>query len=35
MPVVGFLNDGSPDGYKRYAAAIRQGLQEAGYTPGQ
>src|SRR5262249_22293211 len=35
MPVVGFLNGASPDGYAPYVAAFRQGLKEAGYVDGQ
>jgi putative ABC transport system substrate-binding protein len=35
MPVIGFLNGGSPDGLKRYVAAFRQGLEQAGYIEGQ
>jgi putative tryptophan/tyrosine transport system substrate-binding protein len=37
MPVVGFLNVGSPDGYltSLMVAAFRQGLKEAGYVEGQ
>jgi putative tryptophan/tyrosine transport system substrate-binding protein len=35
MPVVGFLNSGSPDGYAPYVAALRQGLKETGYVEGQ
>jgi len=35
MPVVGFLNGASPDGYRPMVAAFRQGLQESGYVEGQ
>src|SRR5262245_17995771 len=35
MPVVGFLNGASPDGYVPMVAAFRQGLKEAGYLEGQ
>jgi putative tryptophan/tyrosine transport system substrate-binding protein len=35
MPVVGWLNGASPDGYAPYVAAFRQGLQQVGYVEGQ
>src|SRR6516225_758840 len=35
LPLVGFLNVGSPDGYRPMEAAFRQGLQETGYVEGQ
>jgi putative ABC transport system substrate-binding protein len=36
MPVIGFLNGGSPDGYyASMVAAFRQGLKETGYVEGQ
>src|SRR5262249_50013507 len=35
LPVIGFLNGASPDGYGPYVAAFRQGLKEAGYIDGQ
>jgi putative tryptophan/tyrosine transport system substrate-binding protein len=35
MPVIGFLNVASADGYRPMAAAFRQGLQESGYVDGQ
>ena len=35
MPVVGFLNVASPDGYQLMAAAFCQGLQDSGYIEGQ
>src|SRR5207253_9816701 len=35
MPLVAFLNSGSPDGYAPRVAAFRQGLKEAGFVEGQ
>jgi putative ABC transport system substrate-binding protein len=35
MPVIGFLNQASADGYRPMVAAFRQGLQEIGYVEGQ
>ena len=35
MPVVGYLNAGSPDSRPGYLPAFRQGLAEAGYVEGQ
>jgi len=35
MPVIGFLNGGSPDGYAPMVTAFRQGLKEAGYVEAQ
>jgi ABC-type uncharacterized transport system substrate-binding protein len=35
MPVIGFLNGASPDGYRPMVAAFRQGLQEIGYVEGR
>jgi putative tryptophan/tyrosine transport system substrate-binding protein len=35
MPVVGFLNGPSPDGYRPMVAAFRQGLAQSGYVEGQ
>src|SRR5271169_786675 len=34
MPVIGFLNGGSPDGYAPMVAAFREGLKETGYVEG-
>jgi putative ABC transport system substrate-binding protein len=35
MPVVGFLNGGSPDGYAKYVTGFLQGLTETGYVEGK
>jgi putative ABC transport system substrate-binding protein len=35
MPVIGFLNSASPEGYSPFVTAFRQGLREAGYVEGQ
>jgi putative tryptophan/tyrosine transport system substrate-binding protein len=35
MPVIGFLNSGSPGGYEAMVAGFRQGLKETGYVEGQ
>jgi putative ABC transport system substrate-binding protein len=35
MPVIGFLNGGSPGNYAQQVAAFRKGLAEGGYTEGQ
>jgi len=32
MPVVGFLNGGSPDGYAMYVTGFLHGLNETGYV---
>jgi putative ABC transport system substrate-binding protein len=35
MPVIGFLNSASPDGYALMVAAFLQGLKETGYIEGE
>jgi putative ABC transport system substrate-binding protein len=35
MPLIGFLNVASADGYQPMVAAFRRGLQEMGYVEGQ
>jgi hypothetical protein len=32
MPVIGFLNGASPEGWAPFSAAFRQGLNEAGMS---
>jgi putative ABC transport system substrate-binding protein len=35
LPVIGYLDSGSPDASARYVAAFRKALNEAGYVEGQ
>jgi putative tryptophan/tyrosine transport system substrate-binding protein len=35
MPVIGFLDGWSPEGFDPYVAAFRQGLSETGYVDGK
>jgi putative ABC transport system substrate-binding protein len=35
MPVIGFLNSGSPSAFQQSVAAFNQGLDESGYQDGQ
>jgi putative tryptophan/tyrosine transport system substrate-binding protein len=35
IPVVGFLNGGSPDGYAKYVTGFLRGLMETGYVEGK
>src|SRR3954454_5175195 len=35
LPIVGFLNAGSLDGYANHVAAFRQGLNDTGFVHGQ
>jgi putative ABC transport system substrate-binding protein len=35
MPVIGFLNGGTPEGYAHMVGAFRQGLKESGYVEDQ
>src|SRR5262249_11243982 len=35
LPVIGFLNSASSDGFTPFIAAFRQGLKEAGLVDGQ
>jgi putative ABC transport system substrate-binding protein len=35
IPVIGFLNSGTPEGYAQMVAAFHQGLKELGYVVGE
>ena len=35
LPVIGFLDGWSPEGFDPYVAAFRQGLSETGYVEGK
>jgi len=35
LPVIGFLNAGSPEAYAPYVTSFRRGLREAGYVEGE
>src|SRR5262249_50616457 len=35
VPVIGFLNAASREGYARFITAFHQGLKEAGYAEGE
>jgi putative ABC transport system substrate-binding protein len=35
MPVIGFLNSQSPDGYAERLRGFRQGLKDTGYIEGE
>ena len=35
LPVVGFLNSGSPHAYRHLAVGFQQGLEDTGYVEGQ
>lgn len=35
MPIIGFINGTSPQGYGHFVAAFRRGLAEVGYVEGQ
>ena len=35
IPVIGFLNGGTEEGYRPHLAGFRRGLQEIGYTEGR
>jgi putative ABC transport system substrate-binding protein len=35
IPLIGFLNAASPEGFSDYLRALRQGLKESGYVEGE
>jgi hypothetical protein len=35
IPVVGFLNNATPEAYAPFVAAFKKGLAQAGYVDGQ
>jgi putative ABC transport system substrate-binding protein len=35
LPMIGYLNSATPDGYSDYLRALRQGFKESGYVEGQ
>src|SRR5664279_3553875 len=35
LPIIGFLNGSSPQGYGQFVVAFRKGLSEAGFTEGR
>jgi putative tryptophan/tyrosine transport system substrate-binding protein len=35
MPVIGFLNTASPEAWRHYVAAFKNGLSQAGFVDGQ
>ena len=35
LPVIGFLNGGTPEGYVEMVAAFHRGLKEVGYVAGE
>jgi putative ABC transport system substrate-binding protein len=35
MPVIGFLNSATADGFSDYLRALRRGIKESGYVEGE
>jgi putative ABC transport system substrate-binding protein len=35
VPVIGYFNSATPDGFSGYLPALRQGLKEGGYVEGE